>query len=313
MKDGSKKIETFADTLTYATADLLPWQRTVIRTIERVFGKRQLRNTCNHFLQINQSAETFWADALKSLRLSVRLDGEPLSTVPREGGVLIVANHPYGIVDGVGIASTVCRIRKDIKVIAWDLLTLNENSRGYFLPMNLAENDRTARKQNLRVRKEAVKHLQDGGVVLVFPSGMAGVVETPFSEPIEAPWSRFMTRIIFDAQVPVLPMFVHGHNSRLFHVVSLVSQTLRLSLFFREINRMVGQEVRITVGETLEPGRLGEIGDVREVTEWLYRYTLALESRSQAGSEAASHTDIDDLDRDFEYEPVTSERILQNQ
>lgn len=266
--------------LTYATRDLPFWKRQTIRLIERFGGQRKLYKIYNDFLKRNTDPCNFWIDAVFSLKLQIKSSGNTASSIPSVGGLLVISNHPYGVVDGVALASLISQRRKDFKVIAWDLFCHPENAAEHLLAMDLSANSLKARKQNVTLRRKTVEYLKSGGCVILFPSGMLEITETFWSPPVEAPWTNFMTSIALSAGVPVMPMFVIGHNSRLFYMASKVSQTLRLAMLFNETNRKVGSTIEVVVGRLFSAQKLASMGNHDTITNYLRTATLELETKA---------------------------------
>lgn len=234
-------------------ADLPAWQQKAVKVIERGVGKRQLLRKYRNLIDKNQGPETFWDDVLESLDLQVASMGKRFEAIPKTGPAVIIANHPFGLMDGAAICWMVSKVRKDFKVILWDVFEQKNHGQQYFLSLDLAEDSKEARRQNLNVRREAVNYLRDGHIVIIFPSGAAERPTSLFGRPFELPWHRFTEKMITASGAAVLPIFVHGHNSRLFHMASHVSEIARRAMFIHEIKRGIGSEVKLSVGDIIPP------------------------------------------------------------
>jgi len=263
--------------LSFATAELPLWQQRSVRMIERAMGKTKLMHRYHAFLETNQSAETFWEDVIDCLELSLFSYKGTLDSVPAEGPLVVVANHPFGLIDGASICWLVAQKRKDFKVILWDVFDKKNNGREYFLPLDLAEDSKQARRQNLSVRRRAVSDLKDGHVIIIFPSGNAERQSSVFGKPYELPWHPFTEKIMAAGDAPVLPVFFHGHNSKLFHLSSMVSETARRALFFHELKRRIGTEVDLSIGNLIDRQQISTWRDTdQSVTQCMRDVTMAL-------------------------------------
>lgn len=251
MNNLSLSLRPLADDISFATEDLPIWQRKSVRLIEGFLGKRRLMERYHEFLEMNQGPDSFWDDAINCMGLDISCYGPGLSAVPRTGPLVIVANHPFGLIDGAAICWLLSRRRDDFKVILWDVFSKRNHGEKYFLPLDLAEDCKRARRQNLRIRKAAIKHLRENHSILIFPSGSAEKTHSLFGKPYELPWLPFTEKLISATGASVLPVFVHGHNSRLFHIASQCSETLRLAMFFHEINRKMHSEIELSIGEVI--------------------------------------------------------------
>ncbi len=284
MENPSLILDAPRSDISFATEDLPGWQQKAIKTIEGVVGKKRLMQKYREFLEFNEGPEEFWDDVVECLKLQISCFGRDLSAVPKTGPLVIVANHPFGLVDGAAICWLLSQRRKDFKVVLWDVFDIQHNGQNYFLPLDLSEDCKQARRQNLRIRKTAIEHLRSGKSVLIFPSGSAERSGSPFGKPYELPWLPFTEKMILASGASVLPIFVHGHNSRLFHVASNYSETLRLALFFYEINRKINTEVELSVGDVIQYPEIASWPDGASVISRLRDKTLALASARETAT-----------------------------
>ncbi len=260
----------------YAIPSLPAWQRRFVRLVERVYGQRVLYKTYRRFLDLNAGPESFWEDARFCLDTEVRTTGRDLPSIPREGPLLVVANHPFGLVDGVAVSWLVSQVRKDFKLIAWDVFSHPPGIDPYLISLDLEDDCRKARRQNVAARRESTQWLRDGHCIVLFPAGTAALSASMFSPPEEYPWGRFGAKLIHDADATVLPMFVHGQNSRLFHAAGHLGYFFRLALFFRETTRKLGKPVYVTSGRPMAPDELRTVGNEDEQMNYLRDLTLSL-------------------------------------
>lgn len=276
MENAAISLSAPQGEISFATADLPGWQRKAVSLIEKCLGKKQLMQKYHHFLETNTGPEEFWDDVVDCLQLSVSTFGRDFSGVPESGPLVIVANHPFGLIDGAAICWLLSKRRKDFKVILWDVFKKKNNGEDYFLPLDLAEHCKEARRQNIQVRKTAIKHLQEGNAVLIFPSGSAERPTSLFGKPYELPWLPFTEKLILASEASVLPVFVHGHNSRTFHLASTFSETLRRAMFFYEIKRRINTEVELTLGEVVQFGQIEDWRKAQNVIPTLRDLTMSL-------------------------------------
>jgi len=264
--------------ISFATADLPDWQRKAIKVIEKGVGKKQLMRKYHQFLESNRDADTFWDDVIDCLKLRVSTFGTDPEQIPGQGPLVVVANHPFGLIDGATICWLLSQRRKDFKVILWDVFDKKNNGDCYFLPLDLAEDCKQARRQNLQIRKTAINHLRDDGAILIFPSGSAERVPHLFGKPYELPWLPFTEKLILASKASVLPVFVHGHNSPIFHIASTISETLRRAMFYYEIKRRISTELELSLGDLVEYNEIESWSGEKEITPELRELTLALAS-----------------------------------
>lgn len=272
-------MEQIADAplnFSYAAADD-PWlKRFVIQIVERATGQPYIKWLYEDYRAHRETLPIFWDEAIRKLELKVVVNEDGLAALPKTGPLVVVANHPFGVLDGIVISHLVSRVRHDFLVLTNAVLTQAEELRPWLLPIDFAETDE-ALKTTLESRARAKKHLSNGGCLVVFPAG--GVSTTPKlwdKRAVDAPWGTFTGRLISHAKAPVVPLYFAGQNSRLFQVASHISMTLRLSLLFKEIHDRIGSEVHVRVGDVMPFERLATIKGRQEFMDHLRGVTYAL-------------------------------------
>lgn len=201
--------------------------------------------------------------------------------------LVIVANHPYGILDGFAALTMAEEIGRPFRVLINKDLTKVPEIRPYSLPVDFTET-RQAQAANLRMRNDAISLLRQGTTIIVFPAGGVATAPSAFARAIDLPWKTFTARLIQASGAQVLPVFFEGQCSPLFHVASRLHLTLRLSLMIREFRRMVGGDLRAQVGPVIAPAELARLKGRIELTQYLFDRVHALggvspdEARAQA-------------------------------
>jgi len=248
----------------------------VIRLIERMTGQR-------HIIQLYQSRtahrtpdETFWDWAVRQLELKVAFNPDGLARLPRDRPLVVVANHPFGVLDGLVICHLIGRVRPDFRVLAIDALSRAEEVRQYVLPINFAET-KAALVNNIKTRAEARRHLLAGGCVIVFPAGEVSTTPSLWkTHAVDAQWKTLTAGLILQSMADVVPVYFAGQNSLLFQLVSHVSMTLRTAILLRELHGRIGSEVVVRVGEAIPHARLAAISNRVLLMKHLRDATYAL-------------------------------------
>ena len=223
------------------------------------------------------------------LRLNVL--GGNLENIPRDGPVVVISNHPYGILDGLMLGHILSQTRGDFRILANRVFRRAPELDEVILPISFDES-RDAKATNIATRKRALGYLAEGGCIGIFPGGTVSTALKPFGRPMDPGWRRFTARLIAKSGATVVPVYFDGHNSRLFQVASHLHTTLRLALLINEFRVKVGGEVPVVVGEPLPRERLQALaGDPREMMDYLRLSTYAL-----------SPEPIADLGYGFEFE-----------
>lgn len=160
-------VEKFS--LSFATACVPHWQQEIIRRFESLVGRDYLQSIYQDYLDLNKGPENFWNDVVQAMKLGIIGYGNTIETIPEKGPLVVVANHPFGLVDGATAAWLVAQRRLDFKVVLWDVFEKSGSAADYLLTVDLTENSTSARKQNVRVRREASQYLSDGHAIIIFP------------------------------------------------------------------------------------------------------------------------------------------------
>jgi putative hemolysin len=268
--------ETNVDTFSYAAPED-PWaKRLVIRAIERATGQPYLKWLYEQHRADPVPGESFWDSAVRRLELKIVCNEDALMRLPKSGPLVIVANHPFGVLDGVVMGHLIARVREDFRILTNAVLYRAEEIRSHLLPVDFLETEE-ALQTNLKSRAAAKHHLMGGGCLIVFPAG--GVSTTPtfwHRHAIDTEWKNLTARLISQAKAPVTPVYFAGQNSRMFQLASHVSMTLRLSLLFREVHRRIGSEVHVRIGEVIPYEQLSTIADRQAFMNHLRQTTYAL-------------------------------------
>lgn len=268
--DGDRPVR-----FTYSTADQPLLQRTVIQAIEKIGGQGKLKKLYDRRNE-REPGESFFGTALRLLKINIEIDRAALDLSPREGPVIFIANHPYGVLDGISLAWAAMLVRPDTKVLANSVLCHIPDARDNLLPVDFA-GTRAARETNVGSRLAALSWLRAGHSIGIFPGGGVSTSERPHKGPaVELPWAPFTAKLIRASHATIVPIFFVGQNSRLFQLASHVSDTLRSSLVFRETARRIGTSLILRVGPPIAFGEIAHIEDRNELVTELRRRTFAL-------------------------------------
>ena len=263
--------------LSYATTFPDPIKARTIRAMEWMTGKVTLLRLIRSFERKGVAAgQAFWPHALDHMGIEVGTPEEQVRRIPKAGPLIVVANHPHGLVDGMILAELVGRVRTDYRILVRSLLTGVEEIEQFMIPVPFPH-EPDALERNLEMRRRAMRHLGDGGVIILFPSGSVASAERPFGPAVEAEWNPFTAKLIHRSGARVLPIRFPGQNSRWYQLASLVSPTLRQGLLLHEVVNALNRPQSPIIGNPL--GRddvASRIGNPRSFMSWLREQTLAL-------------------------------------
>jgi putative hemolysin len=175
----------------YATREDTPVKRGLIRLVERATGQPHLKRLYVDNQRNPRPNESFWQAAVRTLRLDVRYDAKALAGIPKTGPVVVVANHPYGVLDGIVISWLIEKVRSDFVVLTNAVLMRAPEVHGFILPIDFGGTEE-ALQTNLTSRAAARDQLERGGCVVVFPAGSmgAGSRSSPSSSSVRRRRSR---------------------------------------------------------------------------------------------------------------------------
>ncbi|KZY54226.1 acyltransferase [Sulfitobacter sp. KE29] len=264
--------------LSYASTFDDPWKARVISAMELFTGKLKILRLIRKFEQRGTpSGQAFWRAALDTMGIDLTTPQTQLDRIPKEGPVVVVANHPHGMVDGMIFADLIGRVRPDYRILTRSLLTsIDEVAGSYMIPVPFPH-DPDAQRKGVEMRAKAMAHLKEGGVVALFPSGVVAASESWWGPAVEAEWNVFTAKMIRRSGAQVVPMRFPGQNSRAYQIANRLSPMLRQGLLLHEIAHACDKPQGPIVGHPLAREEIDRwADDPRGFMAWLRAHTLAL-------------------------------------
>jgi putative hemolysin len=225
------------------------------------------------------SGTSVFARFLAGLGVECDFSEEDLSHLPPSGGVVVVANHPFGMVEGAVLGALLHRVRPDFKFLANSLLAGVPELNEYLLAVNPFGG---AAQSNWRALRQAIAWLQQGGALVTFPAGAVSSLQLPRMEIADPAWNENISRIIQMTGSPAIPIFFHGANGAAFQIAGLIHPGLRTALLPLELLNKRGQTIRVSIGRRIAPECLSQFGANRDATEYLWQRTHVLQARKAA-------------------------------
>jgi hypothetical protein len=263
--------------ISYANTFTNVWKANTIRTLEWLTGKIPMIRMVRRFERLGLiEGQAFWSKALEIMRIPLLTPPQQIANIPETGPVIVVANHPHGLVDGMVLAELIGRVRTDYKILTRSLLTGIKEIEPFMIPVPFPHEE-DAREQSLEMRAHAMDHLKEGGVIVLFPSGVVASSETFWGPAIEAGWNPFTAKMVQRSGATVVPIFFPGQNSRVYQIANQVSATVRQGLLIHEVVHACKRPQKPVVGEPISPEEVKAfVGGQREFVAWLREKTLAL-------------------------------------
>ncbi len=211
----------------------------------------------------------FSTRALRVLDIDVVVPRDAFDRVPRTGPVIVVANHPFGALDGLVVLTLMRRLRPDMRLLANRWLGRLPELRDCLVPVDLFGKPADAVRRNTTALRSAIQWLDHGGCLGMFPAGEVAHHETPGGRVTDSPWRHTAAELAVRAGATVVPLFVAGHNSRLFRAAGRVHPLLRTALLPRELWAKRGSTVSVSVGRSIAPAELASRSDAASRTALL--------------------------------------------
>ncbi len=263
--------------LSYANTFENPLQRITIQTIELLTARlRILRRIRKFEAQGVPFGQPFWKQALDTMGIKLLTPEEQIARIPKDGPIVVTSNHPHGLVDGMILGELIGQVRTDYKILTRSLLTGVAEIDQFMIPVPFSH-EPDALEKNLWMRKQAMDHLKNGGIVAVFPSGSVAASQTMFGPVIEREWNPFTSKMIQRSNAEVLPIFFPGSNSRLYQIANQISATLRQGLLLYEIAHAFNKPQSPVIGHVISRDKISKWSDnPRGFMSWLREETLRL-------------------------------------
>jgi putative hemolysin len=279
-----------SEILSYASPRDPRWKRWAMHAIEDLSGRRRLLPIYRAWrTEVAGNSARMMSELLDMIDTTLAINaGNPDAgpwpvALPVETPLVMVANHPFGIGDGIAILALAEQLGRPYRIlINSDFLRVPE-IRHLALPIDFSET-REAVRMNVESRNAARRLLREGVTIVVFPAGGVATADHPAGKAEELPWKTFTARLIQQAEASVLPVYFEGQNGPLFHLASRYSLTVRLALMVSELRKFAGATVPVQVGAVVPFSELTSRHDRQALTLELYArvHQLAPESRHLA-------------------------------
>lgn len=231
----------------------------------------------------NQTKDAQGIDFINSvisvLELKYEVTDEDLKKIPQEGAFITVSNHPYGGIDGLLLIKILSEIRPDYKIFANFLLRRLETISDYFFA-NPFENQKETHSSIEEV-KSVFKHLEAGNGFGIFPAGEVSTIKGSYISISDRQWQRSALKFIKKAEVPVIPVYFQGSNSRLFHILGRIHPVLRTARLPSELFNKKKKIIKIRIGSPINVREQNTYTDIEQFGRFLRAKTYSLGTKHE--------------------------------
>jgi len=249
------------------------------RVVNRLAGFTKF-NASYHPVVANGLPDNVAESFLKQINVAVEINRHGLERIPRTGALIVVANHPFGMVDGLILNAVMIAVRRDYKCLAfYELGRIPGFSRTQFLVDPIK---RRKRRRNLSAWHAVFKWLKSGGAFAIFPAGRASRFSLRHWRVTDLAWSRHAAALAIRSGAPVLPVYFPGRNGVLFQLVGLIYGELQNFMLIPVFNRMHGRRFRVVIGELIRPEQLRALDSEQQTIDYLRECTYALARGAEA-------------------------------
>ena len=270
---GRQQVPIFS----FANGELGVLSSGVIRTLEKITGQPKIKRLYLDYVDDGRPDHLFWQDAVARLELTTHVHKERGAVIPKSGPLLVIANHPFGVIDGLILCAELSKVRQDYKIITHRVLRQAPAVMHQILPIDFSETE-TALATNLETRKAAIQQIKNGGALVLFPSGGISLAPKVLGTAVDVEWKTFVARLALVPGTTTVPMYFSGQNSLVYMMARRMSLTLGYALMFREIRRRIGSRVDVTIRKPVTADQLKAMGDRNQVTGYLRRLTYGGDS-----------------------------------
>jgi putative hemolysin len=246
------------------------------------------------YSKLVRSNRSFFDAMLDSLNIRYQCAREEIRHIPTEGAAIIVANHPFGLLDGMVLGAILSGCRPDFRILTNALIASIPQLREFTIPVDPFGGS-GAVLANRKPLRESVQFLRGGGLLAVFPAGEVASLRVGRFGITDPDWTENVVRLAQRVSAPVVPVFFHGTNSPAFHLAGLVHERLRTLLLPHELLKKANSTVRVSIGSPISPDRLASKDGIQNATAYLRARTYMLGGKADGQPAAKPRSPIGEL------------------
>ncbi|UUM30284.1 lysophospholipid acyltransferase family protein [Vibrio japonicus] len=234
--------------------------------------------------------KAFLRFTLEILGIEYQVVKGSMAHIPTSGATVIVANHPLGCVEGVILAELLLQLRNDVQILANQYLKTVPELDELFIGVDVFEG-KNAHKANLKALRQAHQHLENGGLLLLFPAGeVSQLVDRKEQRLEDREWSRSVSSLIKKSRATTVPVFIDGQNSRRFYMAGKVHPLLRTLMLGRELLNKSKENINLSIGSSIKFKEIHGLND-NQIVNYLRLNTYLLQNKTLASPDISSSID----------------------
>ena len=240
-------------------------------------------NKINEIYHKNKSLDgyEFTNAVIEDIDIKYELSELDLCRIPKAGSFIIVSNHPFGGLEALILFKELQIIRNDLKAIGNFLFHKIEPLKGFIFPVNPFESHKEE-KSSISALKDALKHLEKGKPLLIFPAGEVSTYYPESTGISDRKWMKQAIKFIKRAKVPVVPVYFQGSNSRAFHALGFIHPLLRTAKIPSELLNKKNKTINIRIGNPISVREQQEYPEVERFGRFLRTKTYLLGTNLEA-------------------------------
>ena len=242
---------------------------------------------------------------LENMNITIDVSPEQLENIPKEGGFVVVSNHPFGGIEGVMLLSAIAKVRPDFKLMANFILAHIPNLKECFFSVNPFEKN-PEWKSSVGGIKGAIQHIAAGTGLGVFPAGEVSRYHG-HNFPEDLPWSTSIARIIKNAGVPVIPVFWDGRNSKLFYAMDKIHTMLGTARLPRELINKHDTRFQLQIGKPILPTEVVTYENPKDLAAYLRSRSYALEANIPSNLVEKTEVKLDEIEDPADLSMMSAE------
>lgn len=252
----------------------------VFRAVKKISGLKGFVLFYDRVIR-NESKKSLVERALDELNIRYVVEAGEQQHFSVQGPVIIIANHPFGLLDGIILSALVSSERKQMKILTNTLLNAFSEVREYIIPV-CPFDSASSRQRNIASSKKTINYLLQGNAVGIFPAGKVAHFSLKEMRIVEPEWHSNVARIARMTKATVIPVYFRGSNSLFFHAIGLLDPLLRTLVLPREFIKKKGASIRLSIGEPIPYKCYESFQSNTELMKYFRNSTLTISGANNA-------------------------------